>query len=120
MFEIGVESQLLKAILNGNKTIEGRLGKPKYLKIRVGDILSFREDVYKDGKLTKSISTATTATVTQLLYFESFEEMLNSIDFQATVPEASTINEALLRYKKYYSEEDEEEYGVVAISFQLN
>ena len=45
--------------------------------------------------------------------------MLSSIDFQELIPRAQNVNEVLAEYRKYYSPEDEKEYGVVAITFSL-
>ena len=120
MHEIGIEKSLLQSILGGKKTIEGRLGKPKYLKLRVGDKLHLREDVWKDGSITASTPNIATATITQLLYFESFEEMFNSVNYAAAVPSADNPDEALEVYKNFYTPEDEAEYGVVAITFTLD
>jgi ASC-1-like (ASCH) protein len=119
MQEIGIESSILADILSGRKTIEGRLGKPKYIKMRVGDILSIREDVWEDGKIKRSIPDSARVVITQLLYFEAFEAMLNSLDFNRALPGATSVHDALKTYRQFYSFADEEEYGVVAITFKL-
>lgn len=119
MQEIGIESSLLQDILAGKKTIEIRLGKPKYIKLRVGDILNIREDVWQDGQIVSSTPDQARIIITQLLYFEYFEEALDSIDFQAAIPRATTKKEALARYRTFYTAKDEEEYGVIAITFSL-
>jgi ASC-1-like (ASCH) protein len=120
MQEIGIEKTLLQSVLIGTKTVEGRLGKPKYLKLRVGDKLKLREDTWQDGKITASRPDVAIATITQLLYFESFAEMFSSINYLDTVPNASTREEALAQYDTFYSVEDELEYGVIAITFTLD
>lgn len=117
MHEIGIESSLLNQILAGNKTIEGRLGKPRILKIRVGDTISLREDIWENGKITRSIPNKAAVKVTQLLYFESFDEMFSLLDYHKAVPLAASRQEVLSLYRNFYSREDEEEYGVVAITF---
>lgn len=119
MQEIGIESSLVEEIKKGNKSIEGRLGKPRYLKLKEGDLLGVREDLWHDGKIIDSFSDSLIIKITQILYFESFKEMVNAIDFQAAVPSAKTSKEAIKKYKEYYSDKDEEEYGVVAILFEL-
>ncbi len=119
MQEIGIESSLLQTVLNGAKTIEVRIGKPKFLKLRVGDEISLREDVWQEGKVITSMPGMATVVITQLLYFENFEEMLGTIEFQAAVPDAESKEDALAIYRKFYSPEDEEEYGVMAITFKL-
>jgi ASC-1-like (ASCH) protein len=86
--------------------------------MRVGDLLTVREDVYEDGEIKKSIPDTIRVVITQLLYFESFEEMLSSLDFRQAIPNASSVRDALRIYRQYYPVADEEEYGVVAITFK--
>lgn len=117
MHELGIESSLLKYIETGKKTIEASLGKPLVLKVRVGDNINLREDVWENGRITDSIPNKTVVTVTQLLYFESFEEVFSMVDYRKVVPMAESRREALSLYRNFYSKEDEEEYGVVAITF---
>lgn len=119
MQEIGIESSILADLLAGRKTIEGRLGKPKYIKLRLGNILSVREDIWKDVKIVKSVPDRAKVQITQLLYFESFEEMLSSLDFRKALPQVSSVREAINTYHRFYSPGDEAEYGVVAITFKL-
>ena len=119
MEEIGIESTLVESIRNGDKTIEARLGKPRFLKIKEGDSIHVREDFWYEGKILESLSHALEVKVTQILYFETFKEMLEAMDFQAAIPTATSVDDALKTYKQYYSSEDEREYGVVAFSFEL-
>lgn len=119
MHELGIESSVLQDILSGRKTIEGRLGKPKFLKIKAGDEISLREDIWDDGKIVGTLDDVATIVVKQVLYFTSFEEMLNSLDHQAAIPSAETIADAMDIYRQFYTPEDEEEYGVVAFIFAL-
>ena len=120
MEEIGIDSQLVEEIRKQNKYVEARLGKPRFLKIKEGDVISVREDLYLDGNIIDSFTDSLRITITQILYFESFDEMFNSIDFKAAVPTAKSINQAKDKYRKFYSKEDEAEYGVVAMFFDLS
>jgi len=119
MQEIGIESKLVEDIRNHKKNIEVRLGKPRFLKIKEGDILSIREDLYLDGKIIDSFNDSIRIKVTQILYFETFSEMLDSIDYKATVPSAKSKKQALDKYREFYSAEDEAEYGVIAMFFEI-
>lgn len=119
MHEVGIESSLVEAIRNGQKTIEGRLGKPRFLEVKEGDILSVREDIWKDGDAIGSHDDALQLKVTQVLYFESFKEMLEAVNYEAAVPTATTLQEAISKYAEFYSAKDEEEYGVVALFFEV-
>ncbi len=119
MQEMGIESNLLKQILAGEKTIELRLGRGKFLKFRTGDQISLREDIYKDGELVSSKPDQAVVLIKQLLYFESFDEVFSAIDFRKALPEAYSAIDAIDICRKFYSEEEEEENGVVAIIFTL-
>lgn len=115
MQEIGIDSKLVDDIRNYQKTIEARLGKPKFLKINIGDKLSVREDYYLNGELIDSFNNSLIVKVTQILYFESFDEMFNSIDYKSAVPQAKNIEQAKSIYREFYSKSDEMEFGVVAM-----
>ena len=119
MHEIGIESSLVEAIRNGEKTVEGRLGKPRFLKIREGDTLNIREDIWKDDEVIGSHDDALRLRVTQVLYFETFKEMLKAVNYEAAVPTAKTFQEAISKYAEFYSKKDEGEYGVVALFFKV-
>jgi ASC-1-like (ASCH) protein len=119
MQEIGIESTLVEAIRIGDKTIEARLGKPRFLRIQEDDRFSIREDFWYEGKVLESLSHAATVKVTQILYFETFKEMLEALDFQAAIPTAKTVEKALKVYRGFYTPEEEREYGVVAFTFEL-
>ena len=118
MEEIGIDSELAKEIQNGNKYIEGRLGKPRFLKIKEGDTASVRSDLWQAGKIIDSSPYAIGIKITQVLYFETFEEMMNAVDHKGAVPSAKTPAEAVAAYRKFYTAEDEKEYGVVAFYFE--
>lgn len=120
MHEIGIETSLFEVVRMGDKTIEGRLGKPRFLKIQTGDALTIREDIWSDGQKIGSHDDTLLATVKQVLYFESFEEMLAAVDFTAAIPTANSSGEAVAKYREFYTAKDEEEYGVVAFFFEVD
>lgn len=119
MHEIGTESSILEDIRNGRKTIEARLGKPKYLTIGAGDVVHLREDVWKDGAVAQSRPSDLSVKITQVLYFESFSEMLDALNYKAVMPAALNVEDAIGIYRQFYTAEDEEEFGVVAMLFEL-
>ena len=118
MHEIDIESSIIEEIKNGDKTIEVRLARPNFLLIQEGDILSVREDFYYEGVVLESLSHALEIKVTQVLYFETFEELFEAINFSSVLPSAKTVDEAKASYRKLYSVEDETEFGVAAFSIE--
>lgn len=119
MEEIGLESSLLKAVLNGEKTVEARLGRPRFLKFKEGDIVSIREDIWVNNIVTKSNRGAAKIKIDQILYFETFKEMLDAIDYTSLIPSAASPEIGLDAYRQFYSVDEEAEYGVVAMMFHL-
>lgn len=119
MIEIGINSEILAQIQGGEKTVEGRLAKGKFLDVEPGDNISIREDIYDGNVIVQSRSAAAEIVVVSVERFDSFEAMLTSKGFHDIIPGASSISEACDEYARYYSSEDETKYGVLGISFRL-
>jgi ASC-1-like (ASCH) protein len=119
MLEIGIKTDSFQSIRDEKKTIEGRLAKPRFLTIAVGDEILVREDVWENGKPVGSRPNRLIITVTQLDQFSTFREMLEKLGFEKFRPEDSSLEQALETYRVFYTEAEEREYGVLAISFQL-
>lgn len=117
--EIGIETDVLHSILAGEKTVEGRLARGRFLNFEPGDILRFREDVWRDGRIVRSIPDRGAAKVTQILRFDTFEEMLRFVGIESVLPRADDLESAVAVYRQFYTPEDEKEHGVLAIFFEL-
>jgi ASC-1-like (ASCH) protein len=99
--ELNVDEKWLKYILNGRKTVEGRLNKNKFKLIRSGDIIIFNEIIKKE--------------VISVKYYNSFKEYLINERIDRCLPNVIDINDAINIYREFYSIEDEIKYGIVAI-----
>lgn len=117
MQEIGIESSVLEDIRAGRKTIEGWLGKAKFLQLKAGDVLALREDIWKEGVIVRSQPSGASIVINEVLYFETFSEMLESLDYKAVIPSALNIEGAIREYRRFYSAADEEKFGVAALLF---
>lgn len=118
--ELGFESSILQSILNGQKTVEGRLAKGKFLRFNIGDKILLREDIWKNGEIIGSKQTDRTAKITVIKQYRSFEEMLKSEGIASVVPSAQSMHEALIMYYQFYSREDEGKHGVIAFEVSVN
>lgn len=119
MIEIGIDSGVLRTIRDGEKTVEGRLARDKFLGIKVGDIISIREDFYVGDVVVDAREDAIRIKVVAIEKFDNFRTMLQKIGFKKAIPDASTLDEAYFRYLRFYSEANQKENGVLAISFEL-
>ena len=99
--ELNVDERWFKYILDGTKTIEGRLNKNKFKLMRNGDIIIFNGIIKKE--------------VISVRYYNSFEEYLRNEGIDKCLPEVVDINDGINIYREFYSFEDEIKYGIVAI-----
>jgi ASC-1-like (ASCH) protein len=99
--EMNVDDIWFSHILEGRKTIEGRLCKGKYKFIKRDD------DIIINQKLRKNIS--------NVRFYPSFEEYLRNEELNNCLPGIETIEEGIMIYRKFYTKKDEKTYGIVAI-----
>ena len=96
-------------ILLGLKTVEGRRNKGKFKEIKVGDIIQWNNFNFKPRSvLTK---------ITGKHIYPTFREYLEKEGLNKCLPgmEKFGIEDGLSIYYKYFTKEDEKEFGVVAI-----
>ena len=102
--------EYFESIVSGEKTIEVRLNDEKRKSLKPGDLIAFRNT--EDGEIA-------IATITNLKTFSSFESCVcftgtRKIGFNGYLP-SDTIEE----YRKIYTREEEQKYGVLAIELKL-
>jgi len=91
----------------GLKKTEGRLNKGKFQDLREGDIIEWYNDDFKHRScLTKII---------KKIEYNSFAEYLQREGLDDCLPGISDLETGLSVYYKYYSKENEKQFGVVAI-----
>ena len=99
-------------ILLGLKTVEGRKNKGRFKEMKVGDIVEWTNDNFKP----RSVLTR----VTGKAEYPTFREYLEKEGLDKCLPgmEKFGIEDGLSIYYKYYTKEDEKEFGVVAIRIE--
>ena len=100
-----------RQIERGEKTVEMRLNDEKRQRLQVGDLIRFTlKDSYE----------RLFAEVTSLKHFSSFS---NAFAYKKRISQAGfgemTAGQATKEMRKYYSEEDEQTNGVIAIGLRL-
>lgn len=99
-------------IFSGQKTIELRLYDEKRQRIRPGDTIVFCN--LENTKATVSV------TVLNLFRFRSFDELFNSLPLEKCgYSETELLSASAADMNIYYSEEDQQKYGVVGIEIVL-
>lgn len=98
-------------ILNGTKRIEIRLNDEKRQLINIGDTIKF----LKLPDLIKTID----ARVIGLLKYHSFSDMFKEIDIDILADKSMTKEELINVLEQFYTKEEQEKYGVLAIRIEL-
>ena len=96
-------------VKNGQKTIEGRIKKGQYKDIIPGDHIVVHNESETDNieVIVKDIRT-----------YNTIKEMLSKENLKKILPDAKSIDHGVQIYGKFYSNEQEKEFGVVAIEVE--
>jgi ASC-1-like (ASCH) protein len=98
----------LKAIEEEKKTVEGRLNKGLFARLKVDDVIIFH---CNDKQITVKI--------TEINHYNTFREYLETEGLENCLPGVKTVSDGIEVYRQWYSEEDEKLYKVVAIRVAL-
>ena len=94
-------------VKNGQKTIEGRLLKSWYKDLVIGDHIVIHNQ--------NDESNCFEVRVIDLRIYKTIKEMLEKEELKRILPDVETIEQGLKIYRKFYSEEQEKEFGALAI-----
>jgi len=109
--EMKIRSIYFDKIKSGEKNYEIRLNDEKRKLIDVGDIIIFkREPELKEELITE---------VKDLVYFNSFDEMLNTLPIKKIGFQDLDKESVKKIYYQFYSKEAEKQCGVVAIKVKV-
>ncbi len=102
---INIQETYKTFVINGRKLVEGRLNKGKFASIQKNDIFILAPKNIEFEVIEKNI-------------YKSFKEMIKSEGIENVVPDKASIEEAVKVYYKFYTKEQEEKFGVVAIKIK--
>lgn len=111
-------SELEKAAFgepNATKTMEGRLAKEKYLKLKAGDHVRIHKSVNGIVLPDDFIDLE----VTKVEKYSTFREMIEVEGLENILPGIQTIDDGVMIYRQWFSEKQEKEFCVVAMHFKL-
>lgn len=103
-YEISVSNPWFDYIKNKKKKVEGRLNKNVFSLLKKGDIVIFTNN---DEKIKTVIE--------RITKYNSFNDYLTKEGLNTTLPNIKTIEDGIMIYREFYSEEKERQYGVLAI-----
>lgn len=103
IFQANKQEPYLSLILNEIKTVEGRLNKGKFKEMQVGDLVETAEERFE---------------ILEKNTYKTFREMILSEGIENVIPDKTTIDDAVNVYYRFYTKEQEREFGVVAIKIK--
>lgn len=112
MFTMKLDQKYYNYILNGTKEYELRLNDEKRRLLKKGDFIKFQN--------VSNESDYFIAQVDDLLYFNNFKEVVDSINMKYLSDKNDTALELMNVLNHFYSKESQEKYGVVAIKLNKN
>ena len=98
------------AIKFGTKIYEIRLNDEKRKQIKKGDFIEFQKEPLKEEKYIVEVE--------DLLYYKNFEELLQNSKMEELSSPKTKKEELIKDLEKFYSKEEQEKYGVVAIKLK--
>tara|TARA_Y100000816_G_scaffold289823_1_gene277098 strand:- start:4 stop:417 length:414 start_codon:yes stop_codon:yes gene_type:complete len=123
VFEKGVQEPWFSLIKNGQKSVEGRLNKGDFSKMKPGDIVIWTNaiNVNEKGKV-KTLVRKVKTKIIRIANYSSFYNMIKTERLKNTLPAPGikTIQDGVNNvYYKFYNPKDEKEKGVKAICLRV-
>lgn len=110
-YEMKLQPEYYNFIINGTKRIEIRLFDEKRRKIALGDTIKFM----KEPDLIENFE----AEVIGLLRYKSFEDMFKDFDISILADRTIKKEELINTLEKFYTKEQQQQYGVLGIRIEL-
>ena len=104
-----LDSDVFEIVRMGKKDIEVRINDEKRRTLNVGDSLVFLKRPNDDEEIR--------AKVEKLEYYDFFEDLVDNYDMSRIYLSNYNKEEYLNEMKRFYTREEQEKYGVVAIIF---
>lgn len=109
--EMKVKEHYFNKIKIKEKIYEVRLLDDKRKQIKIGDIIQIK----KEPEMMEILNVE----VVNLICFKTFKEMANSLPSKQIGFDGCEICDIVKEYHKFYSEQEEQKYGVVAIKVKV-
>ena len=109
--QIHLDPEIYEQVKNGTKNVEARVNDEKRRQIKIGDKI----EVLKRPEETESLWVR----VTKLVPFKDFKELADRYPIERLYSAGYTKEKYLALFPKFYTEEEINKYGTVAIEFEV-
>ena len=108
---IHLDADIFEKVKQGTKNVEVRVNDEKRRKLKVGDKITF----LKRPDEIDSID----AVVEDLIYYKDFKDLVEDYNIEELYTKGYSKKDFLALLKRFYSDEEINEYGTVAIRFKI-
>lgn len=109
--QIHLDSEIYEQVKNGTKNVEARVNDEKRRQLKIGDII----EVAKRPDENESLRVR----ITSLKRFSNFDELADNYPIERLYSASFTKEQYLALFPKFYSDEEINKYGTVAIEFEV-
>lgn len=95
----------------GHKTVEGRKNKGVFKDMKIGEVITWFNDDFNHREIKTKVIRKTE--------YKTFRKYLETEGLDKCLPGIPTMEHGLSVYFKYFTHEDELNYGVIAIELEL-
>ncbi len=107
---VHLDNDVFEIVRKGIKDVEVRVNDEKRRQLKVGDTLVFLKRPLDDEEIR--------AKVTFLDYYDNFNELVKHYEMKRLYLESYTKEMWIHEMERFYTEEEQTKYGVVAIGFR--
>ncbi|MCQ2570953.1 MAG: ASCH domain-containing protein [Candidatus Saccharibacteria bacterium] len=109
--QIHLDPEIYEQVANGTKNVEARVNDEKRQQLKAGDVI----EVLKRPDEVESLKVK----ITDLKYFKDFSELADNYPIERLYSPSFTKEEYVALFPKFYSDEEINKYGTVAIEFEV-
>lgn len=113
--DITIKEPWFTLIKNKLKTVEGRLNKGRFSKLKVGMVVNWMTKMRNNTNKFKKVRTE----IVEIKHYKSFEEMIIDKDINNVLPGFPSVNCGVKLYRKYYKKFMEDKFGVISITLKV-
>lgn len=92
VLEVKIQANYLSSIMEGAKTVEGRVADGEYVKVAAGDVIKL---------VAVETGASALCRVLEVTHHGSFREMLAHHGFKACLPSSPSLDDALATYESF-------------------
>ena len=109
--EIHLDEDIFEVVKYGTKNVEVRVNDEKRRKLKIGDQITFLK---RPDDIENIV-----AVIEDLVYYKNFRDLVNDYSIEELYLKDYSKNEFLNLLKRFYSDDEIDKYGVVAIKFKV-